>query len=179
MCTFNCLKIGLKILSFLGVILLIVISSSYLVFQLKQQSNKWQFKTKAFTESHIKQIVVLKTDLYKNGNGFEWKDDNEELVIQNTFYEVANVFEHGSYAIISLIEDSSETSFFADVIKALNESPIHTYLQLLLSLDFNLPTPIKDFDLTETILNYSTEQIHNFTDGFSCLIIQPPKLSFC
>jgi hypothetical protein len=50
--------------------------------------------------------------LFKDGNGYEWKQNDQELIIDGVYHEILKVRPAGDSALVSVIADQSENNLF-------------------------------------------------------------------
>ena len=164
---------------FILLLIIGVISFRFLFFISYIKVQKSEFRRQLISESNSKVIEVKfsNEDLYKNMNGFEWKEKNKELVIGGIFHEVIAVKKLKDHVIVSVIEDKAENSMFkkffsihkgihkdfADLIKLLVNL---TYLQNISEIVFNK-------NVIENQFNPNEIQFSNFQ--FYLKQIKPPQ----
>jgi hypothetical protein len=103
-----------RLLSILFLVLLFLISSRFVFFISYVKSQKTEFR-KQLLEQNAGETKVLKFNqhqLFKDGNGFEWKENNKELVINGTYYEVISIKKNTAAYTVILIEDKEENVLF-------------------------------------------------------------------
>ena len=108
------MKIVKSISPFILLLIIGVISFRFLFFISYIKVQKTDFRKQLIAESNSKVVEVKfsNEDLYKNKNGFEWKEKNKELVIDGIFHEVIGIKKFKDHSIVSIIEDKAENSLF-------------------------------------------------------------------
>jgi L-rhamnose mutarotase len=103
-----------RILPFVLLLLLVLITSRFLFFSGYLKIQKSIFR-KEITSLSMKEVFVIKmtnNKLYKNIEGYEWKEKNKELVINGIYHEVISLKKNNGYSYISVIEDKAENQLF-------------------------------------------------------------------
>ena len=146
-----------RILPFVLLILLILITSRFLFFSGYLKIQKSIFR-KELTTLYKKEVFIIKMNndkLYKNVDGYEWKEKNKELVINGIYHEVISVKQIEGNSFISVIEDKAENKLFKRFFCANKQlhDVFSDLIKLLLNitfLEFNKPLKIqilKDYNL--------------------------------
>jgi hypothetical protein len=146
-----------RILPFVLLLLLVLITSRFLFFSGYLKIQKSIFR-KEITSLSMKEVFVIKmtnNKLYKNIEGYEWKEKNKELVINGIYHEVISLKKNNGYSYISVIEDKAENQLFkrffstnkqlqdvfSDLIKLLLNITfieLNEILKIQIKQDFNL-----------------------------------------
>ena len=142
---FSCIMPALKhIISFLMLMAMLFTGSRYLVFRSVVNMQKKEFRQQILQQEHktIKQLSVNPGELYRDGKGLEWKENNKELVINDVYHEVLSVKRCGDLFIVSIIEDTEENELFKKYFhKAGHKKDIAAYLLFLFGVNF-IASPI-------------------------------------
>ncbi len=136
--------------------LLVFSSIRYLLFNQLVQIRKEVFRhnTLLAPKEEIKQLRISASKLYQNNGNLQWADNNKELIIGNTFYEILSITKTGDAFLVCMIEDEEENStytHFFDLVKS--NQKLADYLLLVLNVHYNLPdsyafTPPASFEQT-------------------------------
>lgn len=122
--------------------LLVFSSIRYLLFNQLVQSRKEVFRhnTLLAPKDEIKQLRISASKLYQNIGNLQWADNNKELIIGNTFYEILSITKTGDGFLVCMIEDEEENNtytHFFDLVKS--NQKLADYLLLVLNVHYNLP----------------------------------------
>jgi hypothetical protein len=176
------MKIIKSFFPFFLLLIIGVITFRFLFFISYIQEQKFDFRQQLISETNLKVIEVefSNEDLYKNKNGFEWKEENKELVIDGVYYEVVSVKINKDHAVVSVINDKAENTLFKKFFCA--NKGIHKdfsdLIKLLLNLTYfgdNTPIQIKSF--SKEIVN-TYRFYYQFSDSeFLLKQIKPPQFS--
>ncbi len=112
---------------------------SYVLFMGYAKNSKSAFRSYALNSNMEKTVFYFAPDqLFKNRNGFEWKEEGKELVVRNIFYEIISISKcHGLIKLIT-VEDSKENNLFSFFFKfqKKNRKTLHYLFQLMHGLHY-------------------------------------------
>jgi hypothetical protein len=150
----------------------------FVVFKSVIKLQKREFRQIVLKQQHktFKQIIVSAKDLYKDVNGLEWKENNKEIVIKNTFHEVISVTKQGSVYVVSIIEDKMENELFANFFEKSDEGKnLADHLLLVFALNFVLPHQQEIKQQAEDQLAYCNAETQTLLKGFYSKATKPPR----
>ena len=103
-----------SLLSILLILITLVITARFLFFISYISSQKTIFRSELIKHSiaEAKTVELKKTDLFKNKNGYVWKEHNKELAINGVYHEVVCVKLSGDKAFVTILEDKEENRLF-------------------------------------------------------------------
>lgn len=157
---------------------MILISARFIVFKSVVKLKKHEFRQLILNQENkaIKQIRISKYDIYKNVNGIEWKENNKEVVIKNTYHEVVSITNEGDDFIINVIEDKEENNLFKNYFDN-SESGKKLADNLLVVFAFTIVLPSE-----QIIISPPTKKVHQFAclekkliKGFCNKKMKPPR----
>ncbi|MEO6305533.1 MAG: hypothetical protein ABIP51_20385 [Bacteroidia bacterium] len=109
-----------------------IVAFRFLFFISYIQSQKSDFR-KQLIFDETKQVVELtfsSEDIFIDKNGFEWKENNNELVINGAYYEVISVVMGKNEVVVKIIADEAEDDLFQHYF-CLNKESKNGYLELI------------------------------------------------
>lgn len=171
-----------RILPFVLLLLLVLITSRFLFFSGYLKIQKSIFR-KEITSPSMKEVFIIKMSnnkLYKNIEGYEWKEKNKELVINGIYHEVISVKQVNGISFISVIEDKAENQLFKRFFctnKQLQDI-FSDLIKLLLNITFiELNEPLKI--QIKQYFNLITKE-HDCSYSFQLILkqIKPPQFFF-
>lgn len=163
------------------ILLLIIgaISFRFLFFISYIKGQKSDFRKQILSENtkDLKQVKFSNDDVFKNKNGFEWKEHNKELVINGIYHEVISVKKYKDHTIVSIIEDKAENTLFKKFF-CMNKG-IHKdfsdLIKLLLNFTCIQNIPVINFVQKQEIVQLNSA-VFQFTDSqFYLKKIKPPQ----
>lgn len=143
---FEKLKSTGQILAFFMLCVMLFIASRFTVLCSVVKVQKKQFRQTALLQqkNELKQIMFEANELYKNSKGVEWEENNAEIILNGTYYEVVFIEKKGNSYIVNIIEDTKESALFKNFFdKTDQKGQLAEYLTLLLGVNFNISEPIK------------------------------------
>lgn len=153
-----------------------LVAFNYLGFKTYLKSQKKIFRQQLITASShlVEQKKVSKDCLFKNANGIEWHENNKEISINGTFYEVLKVEEVNDSAIIYVIKDEKENALFAGYFEKQNKNNdfIISMIKILFGLNHYNPDMIASGN--NSTVNYPRFNIAEFFSVYPSEIIKPP-----
>lgn len=123
-------------LSFILIFLLISLRFAFFISYVKSQKSEFRKQLIASCMASVKKISIRPNQLYRSHRGFEWKENNKELVINGVYHEVVRVERHGSMHEVFIIEDKQENQLFQRYFK-LNAREHNKTLNCIIFLDIN------------------------------------------
>lgn len=127
--------------AYICLFLLLLFSSSHLVFTTYVKSQKKIFRLQSLSQNkeEIKQLKMPMAMLYTDQKGMEWKEKNKELVIAGVYHEVLKIVPGKNIAVLYLIADHAENALFS------------RYFALLCDQPFSLPALLLQFMLLQFV----------------------------
>jgi hypothetical protein len=125
---------------------------------------------------HIKTIEVDVQRIYANCPGFEWKENNTELLINGKYFEVLEVVRQNDLFIIKVIEDSREnelTEKFLNQHEGQNEDFLILLSQIL---NFACPADLNDIRI-QSLYGQSQKYLNvdlSAVTGVYATLLKPP-----
>jgi hypothetical protein len=158
------------------VILFAAIACRYFLFISILQINKEYLREEALIVESKCQLVIAKQDLYKSNNKLIWKDDNQEVEINNEMFEVISLKEGKNVFVIELVKDIKETSWLNTFLNFnLKKNLLLSLLNLLNQFQFFMESKIQKVNYFVTnafkYLTFKTQFKLNF---LVFEIIKPP-----
>lgn len=93
-------------------LIILLISGRYFVFISFIEFEKPILKTEASNNSQTITKQIAANELYANKGGFEWKDNNSEVVINGLYYEVIEIKHSRNGYELLLRSDINESNYF-------------------------------------------------------------------
>lgn len=173
------MKIIKSLSPFILLLIIGAISFRFLFFISYIKGQKSDFRKQILSENtkDLKQVKFSNDDVFKNKNGFEWKEKNKELVINGVYHEVISLKKYVDHTVVSIIEDKAENSLFKKFF-SMNKG-IHKDFADLIKLLLNL-TCIQSIPEIVFDQNSANDQlipgVFHFTDSqFYLKKIKPPQ----
>jgi hypothetical protein len=157
---------------------MLFVGARFVLFKSVIKLQKREFRQAVLKQQHktFKQILVSANELYKDVNGLEWKENNKEVVIKNTYHEVLSVTKQGSVYIVNIIEDKMENELFANFFEKSDEGKdLADHLLLVFALNFILPHQQEIKQQAEHQLAYCNSKSQTPLTGFYSKTIKPPR----
>ena len=101
-------------ISVLFIVLLFLMSSRFVFFISYVKSQKIEFRRQLIRQNSNKttDVEFSQDQIYRNREGFEWKEKNKELVIAGVYHEVISVKKTDTGYLVTVIEDKQENELF-------------------------------------------------------------------
>jgi hypothetical protein len=167
-----------KLIGLSLVLIVCLIAFRFVFFISYVRSQKTEFRRTVIANGlhHLKRIEFPAAELYKNKNGFEWKENNRELVIDGKYFEVISVINTDNLSVVLVIEDSEENELFKKYL-TLNKTIQGKYKHLtILFLDFSFIGTYDSihFPSIEQNLNQQCANRYLLAQGKYREMIKPP-----
>jgi hypothetical protein len=126
---------------FVIVFLFTLISSSfnYIVFRVYIKTQKKEFRKSLAIENSnlLRTYQVNEHELFVSCRGFEWVDNNKEIIISGKYFDVLSIENTNGIAHITLVEDDKESNLFDRFFSSQkkNQDLLITFLKLMNTLD--------------------------------------------
>lgn len=121
-------------------LIMLLISGRYFMFLSFMELQKTAVKKAAISSpSATTKTYITANDLYKNTNGFEWKDNYSEVIINSMFFEVVKIIPVNSGYELILKSDTKETALYESYFEVEDEDEKEkksSVFQLLLQVLF-------------------------------------------
>ena len=149
----------------------------FFISYIKGQKNDLRKQLLSENNTALVEVEFLNSDVFKNKNGFEWKEHNKELVINGIYHEVISIKKYKDHTIVSIIEDKAENTLFKRFF-SLNKG-IHKdfadLIKLLLNFTCIQNVPVINFEQKQEIVQLNSA-VFQFTDSqFYLKKIKPPQ----
>ncbi|MBK7816821.1 MAG: hypothetical protein IPJ60_04180 [Sphingobacteriaceae bacterium] len=157
---------------------MLFVGARFVVFKSVVKLQKREFRQLVLKQQHktFKQVFVSIKDLYKDVNGLEWKENNKEIVIKNTYYEVLSVTKQGSVCVVNIIEDKMENELFANFFeKSDSGKGLADQLLLVFAMNFVLPQQQEIKQPADNRTEYCNANAPTSLSGFYSKTIKPPR----
>lgn len=163
---------------FLLIFVVCIVSIRFLFFISYIQFQKSNLRAQLLTDksAEILRLTFAENDVYEDQKGFEWKENNKELVINGKYFEVLKTEKVNGKIIVSVLADKAEdeliNAFFdskknsdTDFVNLLKDFLNLTYLKDHTSSKLlNLFFPVMDFFVFKS----------SSLQHFYCELIKPP-----
>ena len=163
-------------------VLILLLSFRFLFFISFIHLEKSNFREQLVkgNSGEIHKLFFSEADLFKNKNGFEWKENNKELVVNGIYHEVIGLVKKNGHYIVLVLNDQIENTLFQKYF-ALNKpiqendlSIIKHFLNLTyLNSHFSFELKNPGFEIKQKI----KETTFN-CNCYSLKITQPPEALF-
>lgn len=132
------MKLAKKLSPFVILLIIGVITFRFLFFISYIKVQKHNFRDQLIKESknEVFEVKLAESELFIDKPGFDWKENNKELVIDGVYHEVIAVKKNNGKAIVFLIEDKAENTLFKKFFSA--NKGIHKDFADLIKLLLNL-----------------------------------------
>jgi len=114
--------------------------------------------------------------LYKDVNGFSWKENNRELVVNGVYYEISKIVIEGDKAFVSIVKDTKENSLFSGFFNSMkkNDNLLFHVVKLIMNMNFEASADFKFTAFFTTLKNSLGNELINelLTD---LRFIKPPQ----
>lgn len=166
--------------SILFIVLLFAIGARFIFFVSYLKSHKIEFRKNLLISQagNCKQIQLVNEQVFKDGNGLEWKENNKELVIQGIYHEVVSIKKTLRGFIITVIEDKLENELFASYFQ-INKQAKNSLVDLS-NLFFSMnylqhPAQLR-FKLFSLPHNFQFSEHQFIEDSFTSRLLKPPGI---
>lgn len=154
-----------------------MIGFRYVIFTTVINSQKTEFRQNLLKQKqkNTHSIKILNSQLYKNQQGFEWKEGGLELLINGKYFEVVSISKQGDGYIVNLEEDEKENKVFKTYFN-LEETNEKLPADVLsdLELDFFLPSSQFEIFLNKRLITHCTKYLYADIPSVYFRIIKPP-----
>jgi hypothetical protein len=174
------MKIIKSLSPFILLLIIGAITFRFLFFISYIKGQKSDFRKQILSENtkDLKQVKFSNDDVFKNKNGFEWKEHNKELVINGIYHEVISVKKYNDHTIVSIIEDKAENTLFKKFF-CMNKG-IHKdfsdLIKLLLNLSYLQNIPQIVFDQKHETKQFCSAIIQFSHFQYHLKLIKPPQV---
>lgn len=174
------MKLAKKLSPFVILLIIGVITFRFLFFISYIKVQKHNFRDQLIKESknEVFEVQLAENDLFMDKPGFDWKENNKELVIDGVYHEVIAIKKINGKAIVSLIEDKAENTLFKKFFSA-NKS-IHKNFADLIQLLLNLTYHETHYDISFKQTDLKPQLVRSeiqFTDQkFFLKQFKPPRV---
>lgn len=174
------MKLAKKLSPFVILLIIGVITFRFLFFISYIKVQKHNFRDQLIKESknEVFEVQLAENDLFMDKPGFDWKENNKELVIDGVYHEVIAIKKINGKAIVSLIEDKAENTLFKKFFSA-NKS-IHKNFADLIQLLLNLTYHETRYDISFKQTDLKPQLVRSeiqFTDQkFFLKQFKPPRV---
>jgi hypothetical protein len=176
------MKIVKSLSPFVLLLIIGVITFRFLFFISYIKVQKCDFRKQLISENSTKVVEVKfsNDDVFINKNGFEWKEQNKELVINGEYHEVVSIKKFKDHTVVSIISDKAENSLFKKFFSA--NKGIHKDFSDLIKLLLNLTysgdnAAIQIRSVSKEIFNTYRFNFHFSDSEFLLKQIKPPQYS--
>jgi hypothetical protein len=158
---------------------MLVVGFKFVLFQSYVHSQKSEFRkiTIENGSDKLQHLTFSDKTIYKNINGFEWKHQNKELVINGQFHEVLAVIKKQNGYEVIVIADSAENElfkhFFSTESKKDNSIALHLIQFLQLSFFENTSVQIPKNFVSD--LAYAPFKVNGLSQEHLHKLIKPPS----
>lgn len=165
------------ILPLVFVLILVLISARFILFISFIESQKAEFRQTSISyPTEIKTLRFKAKELFKNKAGLRWQENNTEVILNGTYYEVKTIAIKNGVIEVSLSKDEQENESF-DAYFNLNKKSnklLFTLLQLFLNQTYL--SGEKSYPLTTTIASrlINTDYCSVLSQGHAHELIKPP-----
>jgi hypothetical protein len=137
------MKNGKYLFSYFFILLICLLSFRFVFFISYIELNKSDFKEQLkLSQKQLTELEFSARDLYIDKAGIEWKENNNEVVINGVFYEIIQIKKTDQKIIVSVIADKKENELFQNYF-AFNknaQSGSLNIIKLLLTLNYVSPS---------------------------------------
>jgi hypothetical protein len=132
------MKLAKIVSPFVLLLIIGVITFRFIFFisYIKVQKHNFRDQLIKESKSEVFEVQLAEGDLFIDKPGFDWKENNKELVIEGVYHEVIAVKKINGKAFVSLIEDKAENTLFKNFFCA--NKGIHKDFADLIKLLLNL-----------------------------------------
>ncbi len=176
------MKVLKKLVPAIFLLIIGLIAFRFLCFTAYLEFQKADFRTQLINskEAHVLQLKFKAGDIFNDKDGYEWKENNNELVINGNYYEVVSVTKVKDTYTVKIISDAAEDTLFQTYF-SLNNDVNKGYTDLIkLLLDLNCIDE-NYYDLLNHDLTRSHSKIYasiQFIESSHFLKqIKPPQLA--
>lgn len=152
---------------------------NYGLFKLYIKCQKTNFRNELICKgsSSLEEIEISTTDLYKNKKGVEWHENNKEIIINETFFEVIKVISKKDITVLQVVKDEKENKLFASYFnnKLINKDFLVQLIKIMCGLHLvnTCNYDFKFFENFKCLLNH----VNHFNLGIELhlRLIKPPQ----
>ncbi len=176
------MKLLKKLLPYSLLLIISLTAFRFIFFISFVQSQKTNFREDVLHKNQnlVSEIKFLNTDAFVNKNGYEWHENNKELVVNGFYYEVISVIKLKNSVLVKVIADKNENDLFKNFYSLNNNTKqgcIHL-VKMLLSFVYVCNSTI--IQIAPSVFNLSTKAQSNtqFLDFYYFLKqIKPPQFA--
>lgn len=151
-----------KLSPYILLLIFCVLTFHFLLFSSYISSQKSTFREQTLNGKHnIVEIKFSYDDIFKNKNGFEWKENNKEVIINGLYHEVVSVENFKDHIIVCVMEDSEENERFEKFFCSNNGFYKNCGELIKLLLGFTYLENIEDFTFVTQIFKKEVK-LENF-----------------
>jgi hypothetical protein len=159
------------------VITLITFRFMFFMSFIRSQKSEFRHQLVKTNNSQITEIEFENSELYADGNGFEWKENNTELIINGVYHEVLGVKKINNRSKVSVIPDTAENALFQTYfgVHKAQQFNFEHLVKLLLSITYlncNFKLEIKTYLIKKAVANFTVLFSKN---NFTLNLIKPPE----
>jgi hypothetical protein len=114
-----------KMMAISVLLLLLVLSLSHFIFVRYVKTQKHHFRSQVLKMgvNDVFAYTLIESDLYKDSNGIEWKDEGKELVVNGKYHEIIQISCKNGIATLLLVPDELENKLFSTYFNLRNANP--------------------------------------------------------
>ena len=174
------MKLAKKLSPFVILLIIGVITFRFLFFISYIKVQKHNFRDQLIKESknEVFEVQLAENDLFMDKPGFDWKENNKELVIDGVYHEVIAIKKSNGKAIVFLIEDKAENTLFKNFFCA--NKGIHKdfadLIKLLLNLNYHQDNNTVSFKQTDLKPQLIRSEIQFTDQKFFLKQFKPPRV---
>ena len=176
------MKLLKKLLPYSLLLIISLTAFRFIFFISFVQSQKTNFREVVLHKNQnlVSEIKFLNTDAFVNKNGYEWHENNKELVVNGFYYEVISIIKLKNSVLVKVIADKNENDLFKNYY-SLNNNTKQGYVNLVkMLLSFVYVCNNNTTQITPSFFNLSPKTQYNtqFLDFYYFLKqIKPPQFA--